>query len=107
MEENGGATLTIDIVEDLLNDPKLASSFNNIDTAQKKDQSLLQRQWAKSHKMTPLQLVDILHHAVAAEEHMIRFDYITLHLRCLRMLRTLQIVSDDTLLQCLGSNSIA
>ena len=104
--KSGDPTLTVSNVEDLLNDRRFASTFNNITTAQKRDQSLLQRQWAKSHKMTPLQLLDTLHHAIAAEEHIIRFDYISLHLRCRRILCTLQTVHEDTLRRYIGRNGI-
>ena len=104
-EKTGDATLTISTVEDLLNDPKFAST-NNTTTAQKKNRSLLQRQWTRSHKLTPLQLLDTLHHAIAAEEHVIRFDYISLHLRCLRILRTLRTVYDDMLRERFGRNYI-
>lgn len=92
--KTGDATLTISTVETTIQNLHLTS---NTTTAQKKDRSLLQRQWAKSHKKTPLQLLDTLHHAIAAEQHIIHFDYLSLHLRCLRMLRALQIVLDNML----------
>ena len=76
--------------------------MNNITTTREKDQSLLQRQWAKSHKLTPLQLLDTLHHAIAAEERMLRFDYVSFHIRCLRLLRTLGTVLDNKWRQIFG-----
>ena len=93
------ATLTINTVEDLLNTSNVTST-SKIAAAPEEDQSLLQRQWAKSHKMTPLQLLDTLHLALAAEEHILRFDYISLHLRCLSLLRTLRTVFPDKSRQC-------
>ena len=105
--KTGDATLTISTVEDLFNDPKFASTNNTTTTTTRnKDHSLLQRQWAKSHKMTPLQLLDTLHHAIAAEEHMIRFDYISLHLRCLRILHILRTVLNDMSRERFGRNYI-
>ena len=53
--------------------------------------------------MTLLQLLDTLRHAIAAEEHMLRFDYFSLHLRCLCLLRTLRTSLDDKLRQYFGS----
>lgn len=103
--KTGDATLTINNVEDLINDPKFASA-SNITAAEEKDRSLLQRQWAKSHKLTPLQLLDTLRLGIAAEEHMLRFDYISLHLRCLRLLRTLQTIVDDVLHEVFGTKPI-
>jgi hypothetical protein len=99
------AMFTIDTVEDLLKGPNYAST-STITTTQEKDSSPLHRQWAKTHKLTPLQLLDSLHRAIAAEEHMLRFDYITLHLRCLRLLRTLKTVFDDRLRRFFGRNYI-
>ena len=50
--------------------------------------------------MTHLQLVDTLHLALAAERHILRFDYISLHLRCLRLLRTLRTIFNNKSRQC-------
>ena len=50
--------------------------------------------------MTPLQLVDTLHLALAAEGHILRFDYVSLHLRCLTLLRILRTVLPDKSRQC-------
>jgi hypothetical protein len=97
--ETGSATLTINTVEDLLNASNITSTFNIV-AALDKDKSCLQRQWARSHKMTPLQLIDTLHHALAAERHILRFDYISLHLRCLTLLHALRTVLVDKSRQC-------
>lgn len=103
--ETGDATLTFDTVEGLLNEKKLVST-SPVDTNETSEQSLLRRQWAKSHKMTPLQLLDTLRHAIAVEEHMLRFDYFSLHLRCLRLLHTLRELLDQKLQQYFGPNYI-
>ena len=97
--QTNSATLTINTVEGLLNTSNVTST-SKIPAAPEKDQSLLQRQWAKSHKMTPLQLLDTVHLALAAEGHILRFDYLSLHLRCLSLLRTLRTVFPDKSRQC-------
>jgi hypothetical protein len=53
-------------------------------------QSLLQSQWSKSHKMTPLQLLEALRHALETEEPAMRFDYFSMHIRCFEILRQLR-----------------
>jgi hypothetical protein len=95
-------TLTISTLEHLLNNQKLESS-SDISTdldEDHEDQSSFQRQWAKSHKMTPLQLLDTLCNAIRAEEHIIRFDYISLHFRCLFLLLNLKSVLYEPREQC-------
>jgi hypothetical protein len=83
-------------VEALLHD-------REIELVDLKNKSLLLRQWANSHKMTLLQLLATLGQAVAAEQHMLRFDYISLHLRCLRLLHELHASIDDKLREYFGS----
>lgn len=56
--------------------------------------------------MTPLQLLDTLHHALAAEERIVRFEYISLHLRCRRILCTLRTVHDEALRQYIKRNDM-
>ena len=97
--QTGSATLTINTVEDLLNTSNVTSTSKTA-AASKENQSLLQRQWAKNHKMTPPQLLDTLHLALAAEKHVLRFDYISLHLRCLSLLHTLRTAFPDKSRQC-------
>ena len=109
--ETGDTTLTMSTVEGLLMNQQFASTWHNT-AARGEDQNLvqnqspLQKQWAKSHKMTPLQLLDTLCNAISAEEHVLRFDYISLHVRCLRFLRTLRTVLDDQLRHCFGPDYI-
>ena len=97
--KTGSATLTINTVEELLNISNVASALN-ITTAPEKNQSRLQRQWARDHKMTPLQLIDTLHLALAAERRILRFDYVSFHLRCLSLLGTLRTVLRNKSRQC-------
>lgn len=99
MVGNGECDVDKNTVEDLLNTSNIASTFN-IAIAPKQDQSLLQQQWARSHKMTPLQLIDTLRLALAAERHILRFDYVSLHLRCLTLLHRLLTVLPDKSSQC-------
>jgi hypothetical protein len=103
--ETGNATLTLDTIQRLLHDQKIVASTSLI-AWESKDQSLLQLQWAKSHKMTPLQLLDTLRRAIIIEEPMLRLDYFSLHLRCLELLRSLRTVLDDKLRQYFGNNYI-
>ena len=65
--------------------------------------TMLERQWAKSHKMTLLQLLDTLRNALATEEHILRFDYFSAHERCMRVLHALQTSLDDKLRQYFGA----
>ena len=103
--------LTINTVEDLIMKPQYASTLQNTplpgdDENLAPKHSPLQKQWIKSHKMTPLQLLDTLRNAISAEEYMLRFDYISLHTRCLRLLRTLRTALDDQLRDRFGPNYI-
>ena len=104
--ETGTTRIPLSAMEELLNDPKFFAPTSNISTAREKDQTLLQRQWAKIHKLTTLQLLDALHHAIAAEEHIFRFDYVSFHLRCVRLLQSLRTFLDDIWRQCFGRNCI-
>ena len=109
--ETGDTILTMSTVQGLLLNQQPASTLHNT-TARDENQnlvqkqSLLEKQWATSHKMTPLQLLDTLCNAISAEEHILRFDYISLHVRCLQVLRTLQTVLSDQLRHCFGSHYI-
>ena len=49
--------------------------------------STLHQQWSKSHKSTVIQLLEALWDVTAAEQHMLRFDYFSLHQRCLVILQ--------------------
>lgn len=107
----GDVMLTINNVEDLLMKPQFASTLRN-DPLPGDDENLapkhspLQKQWLKSRKMTPLQLVDTLRNAISAEEYMLRFDYISFHTRCLRLLRTLRTALDSQLKDRFGPHYI-
>ena len=97
--------LTMSTVEDLLMSQKSASSQHNAAPLDE-DQSRIQKQSAKDHKMTPLQLLDTLCNAISAEEHILRFDYISFHVRCLRFLRTLRTLLDHQLQDHFGPKYI-
>jgi hypothetical protein len=43
---------------------------------------------------------------MASEQHMLRFDYFSLHQRCLRLLRNLRSALDDKLRRYIGPNYI-
>ena len=108
---SGDAMLTINTIEDLIMNPQFASTLPNTplpgdDENLAPKHSPLQKQWLKSHKMTPLQLLDTLRNAISAEEYMLRFDYISLHTRCLRLLRTLRTALDDQLRDHFGPRYI-
>jgi hypothetical protein len=100
-----GTKLTLNAVEGLLRDREITSTSVSV-TAASTAQSSLQRQWAKSHKLTVLQFLGTLRHAISVEEHMLRFDYLSLHFRCLRLLRALRTDLDDKLRQYFGPRYI-
>jgi hypothetical protein len=95
--EKGDLTLTINAVEELLHDRESTSTRAAAPQNQK-----LQQQWDKSHKMTIFQLLGTLSEALAAEAQMLRFDYFSFHLRCLRLLRALRTSLDDKLREYFG-----
>ena len=100
----GNATLTLDTVQNLLDNWKGPMASAVVESASDRTQSLLQKQWAKSHKMTPLQFLDTLRHAIAVEEPMLRFDYFTFHLRCFGLLRNLRNVLDGKMREYFGND---
>lgn len=75
--------ITTEEVELLLSqrdrDQKHASSHSN----------RLRKQWDKSHKLSPAQLLDVLRDWIAEEEPKIRFDYFGLYKQCLVLMRSL------------------
>jgi hypothetical protein len=60
-------------------------------------QTLLQSQWSKSHKMTSLQLLEVLPNALEIEELALRFDYFSSHVRCFEVLRQVRDAVDEDL----------
>lgn len=100
----GNATLTLETVQKLLGNWKGPTTSTVSENVSDRPQSLLQTQWAKSHKITPLQFLDTLRHAIAIEEPMLRFDYFSFHLRCLGLLRGLRNALDDKMRQYFGSD---
>jgi hypothetical protein len=100
----GNAILTLETVQKLLGNWKGPTTSAIVENVLDRPQSLLQKQWVESHKLTPLQFLDTLRHAIAAEEPMLRFDYFTFHLRCLSLLRDLRNVLDNKIRQYFGND---
>ena len=103
--ERGDTILTITTVEGVLPSQQSTSTPQST-TVPGDDQSWMQKVWPRGHKMTPLQFLDILPKAISAEEHIFRFDYISLHVRCLQFLDTLQNVLDRQLAHHYGAEYI-
>jgi hypothetical protein len=101
----GDVMLTLDTVEGLLQAGEVAST-SLVPNGAPRDQMVLRRQWNKSHKLTVLQLLSTLRDAMAAEEHMLRFDYFAFHLRCLKVQKSVQRAVDDKLRQYFGPRYI-
>jgi hypothetical protein len=59
------------------------------------EQSFLQQQWNKSHKMTLWQFLSVLRYTIALEDIMLRFDYIAFYLQCLDFLHSLRTAVDS------------
>ena len=97
--------LTLHTVERLLDDRVVTAKSLSV-SSRSRFQSPLHQQWAKSHKLTVLQLLNALRDAMASEQHMLRFDYFSLHQRCLRLLRNLRSALDDKLRRYIGPNYI-
>jgi len=102
-DENGDTILTTSTMEDLLMSQQSASSQQG-PKGPAKDESWMLR--SKDHKMTHMQFLDTLSKAISAEEHIFRFDYISLHVRCLHFLRELRTVLDPQLRYHFGPDYI-
>jgi len=89
--QDGNTQLTLEIVEGLLKDRTGGVSVSSRLT----HRALLRQQWAKSHKLSILQLLDAMRDATAAEQCALRFDYVSFHLRCLSLLENLVDVLGD------------
>ena len=110
-DQPGDAMLTTSTVGDLLMNPRYASTLEitpsgSEDQHLTKKESMLQKQWEKSHTLTPLQLLDTVCNAIFDEEAMVRFDYLSLHTRCLRLLSAVRTVIDDQLRDRFGEHYI-
>ncbi|KAJ3173682.1 hypothetical protein HDU88_002771 [Geranomyces variabilis] len=64
----------------------------------------LRRSWARTHQLTPLQLLYTLRAGLLAERKTLRFDYIRMHTRCLSLLRDLYKQLDPTFRRCIGDD---
>jgi hypothetical protein len=102
----GNAALTLETVQKLLDEEKTPTISIAVAAKSSEARSLLHKQWTKSHKMTPLQLLSTLRDAITTEEPMLRFDYVPFHLRCLKLLRGVRDVADEKLTQYFGKDYI-
>jgi len=57
----------------------------------------LQNRWKTSHQMSNLQLLELFRVALVSEYKVLRYDYISMHFRCLDFLRQLRIEIDEDL----------
>ena len=103
---HGDLKLTLDTVEKLVEDEKISLSDQGgiICVEKGAPESILQRQWAKNHKLSTLQLVEALLSAISAEKYALRLDYFSLHLRCLDLLRALRAELDSKFRQYFGDD---
>lgn len=116
ISDAGIATLTVETVQSILNTRMTESSPSksskesghqqSSDPVFSQRQSLLATQWSKSHKMTPLQLLRALTHALEIEERQLKFDYFTFHVRCFQVLRQVRDALDADLRKYFGDEYI-
>jgi hypothetical protein len=69
-------------------------------------QGVLKSQWSKSHKLSPLQLLESLRPALETEEPALRFDYFSMHVRCFQILRQVRDEIDQDLRNYFGDKYI-
>jgi hypothetical protein len=93
---NGQKQWTVEIVERLVEHQAGASKTVGFRSS---GQSLLQNQWAKTHNLSIVQLLETMRDATAVEQCGLRLDYFSLHQRCRRLLQTLVTVLGDKLRQ--------
>jgi hypothetical protein len=94
---NGHTQLTAEIVEGLLLDNRAGASKTV--GVRSRDQGLVRKQWAKTHNLSIMQLLEAMRDATAVEQCSLRLDYFSLHQRCRRLLKTLVSVLGDNLRQ--------
>ncbi|CAM6086998.1 unnamed protein product [Calypogeia fissa] len=100
-----GVVLTLEIMEDLLADRGVDPSSLQLSQPHS---NKLQQQWAHTHKLPPLQFLSALKTALVAEQHMIGFDYVSLHMRCFQLIDRLKkrygegYIENETQLACKG-----
>ena len=101
----GDLSLTLKTVEHLIEQDRIelpaVDESTDIDST---NHSILQKQWAKSHKLTVLQLLEALRYAMTSEKYALRFDYYSFHLRCLDLLRAVRTELDEKLRQYFGDD---
>ena len=57
----------------------------------------LRNRWNKSHQLSHMQVLEILRSALLVEYKVLRYDYISMHYRCLDFLRQLRVEIDEDL----------
>ncbi len=57
----------------------------------------LRNRWNTSHQLSHMQLLEIFRSALLAEQKVLRYDYISMHFRCLDFLRLLRVEIDEEL----------
>ncbi|KAJ3033786.1 hypothetical protein HDV00_005827 [Rhizophlyctis rosea] len=66
----------------------------------------LPTQWHQTHKLTPTQLLLSLRQSLHTETQILHFDYISLHTRCIALLRAVRTVVHDDLERLIGKEYI-
>ncbi|CAM6087362.1 unnamed protein product [Calypogeia fissa] len=95
---HGRVVLTAETMEDLLGDYGVDPSSLELYRPQTK----LQQLYAQTHKLEPLVFLNAMKTALVAEQHMIRFDYVSLHMRCIQLLREIRVKLHDRFMKLYG-----
>ncbi|KAJ3089487.1 hypothetical protein HK102_006278 [Quaeritorhiza haematococci] len=95
---NGNVALTVENIEQLLAEMNPSATAAMVNSKQK-----LRHQWLATRHLTPIQLLHALRVALASDEASLRFDYISLHTRCIRFLRNLNVALRPKLVQYFGN----
>ncbi|MCJ1407255.1 hypothetical protein MMC19_001326 [Ptychographa xylographoides] len=67
------------------------------ETSQQNLPQHVRNRWNRSHQLSPLQLLELLRSALTVEYKALRYDYISMHFRCLQFLRELRDLIDEDL----------
>lgn len=83
LASDGSAALTMHNIEELLNEQALDEILlSNVGGSKK-----LRREWDKSHRLTPIQLLESLQTSLPAELPKLEFDYFHMHEQSITLLR--------------------
>ncbi|WWC65533.1 uncharacterized protein I303_108151 [Kwoniella dejecticola CBS 10117] len=99
-DPSAGTSFGLNSVETLLSDI-LADEAKQSAIADKK-YTIRRKRNHRSHKFSILQLLSILEAGLEAETRSIRFDYVSMHLRCLTILKKVQLSADEYFTRKLG-----